>query len=443
MPKEKKETGTLKVPQHKLTAKGKIILILALCFAAVGLFAYLNRPTAIDRLSLTYLDNLTKSSLAYEIPESYADSYEVKDATIYGESLVLYQDNYEKEGRDDLYGKGVVLKNLETGKETTFNFSGGADGGVNLGRLDPGVYEVYVYDSYTKKRVYFNEPFESDVFTTMRRGKKVNDIVLTANTDYLERFKTKLDKNYLFLTVTDSLPKVKVVDVLIDPSGLVSYMNGPGVYEGYKSEYIDEAQASYSLALKIQEQLQAAGLKAEIAREESQDLGYYGAGSRIGIGYQKQAKVFLGLTMEETDESRPYLVGSPMTSGLLPNLLALKLHQNGVETAEVSKTSYLDPGVMLDPLTVDEEGHQTRFSISPQIRETGGKATFAGRNSSWTANSSFADSNGMYGVLLCYAGTESPESQVYFLEHEDAIAASLAQGILEYFEIPDNGGNQQ
>ena len=442
MRKELKETVQKLKPKHKLTSSGMIALAMVICFAAVGLFVYFTKPNAIDKLSLTYLDNLSSSSLAYDLQDSFEDSYKIRDFTIYGESLGLYENSYESEDRDGLYGKNVMLKNLETGQERMFNFGGGIDGGVDLGMLDPGVYEVYVYDNYTQKRVYCSQPIESEVFTTVRRDKEVNDIILTANKDYLEKFGVEMDRNYLFLTVTDSLPRVKVVDVMIDPSGLVSYMNGPGVAEGYVSDVINEAQASYSLAEKIQQYLQDAGLKVEISRGEDQDLGYYGAGSRIGLGYQKQAKVFLGLTMTDSEEVFPYLLTSPLTNGSLANAMAYKLHQNGVELANVTNASYLDSGAALDQTVVDEKGQLTRWSATPQIRETGGKATFAGTNDSWKANSGFAQSNGMYGVVMCYATTVSADSQMYFLDHEDAIAKSLAEGILDYFHIDAEGGSR-
>lgn len=431
MPEKKKR-------KFKLTTKGLVVVVILIGMILIGLFALLSRPSAIDRLSLTYLDNLDKTSLGYEIPDTYEQSYAISDYTIYGETLVLYRDSYQDEDYDDLYGKNVMLKNLETGAEQIFTFAGGADSGISLGQLDPGVYEVYVYDQYTKKRVYFEEPMElEEAFTTMRRNKEILNITLDADSDYLKKLGITQDRNYLYLTVTDSLPKVKYIDVLIDPSGLESYLNSTAYATGYTSATIDESAASYQFAEEIKSYLQEAGLRVEVTRSSNEANGYTGSDSRVGIGYAKQAKVFLNLAMSAGEADRPYIVVSPYTTGGLANRIVHVLEQNGIELYDAGSSTLLDAGATFDTLMLNDDYTYSAWEYYPQLRESGGKATWTGTLSSYNGNSDYSDAYGMYGMIFYYASDDSEESQTYFLTNEGEMAKSIAQGILEYFEIPE------
>lgn len=423
------------------------ILLCAVCgILAVGLYVWNSQPDEIDKLSLTYLDSLKGKDLAADPQSSYENVLDIKDYTIYGETLNLYANPYSFEQRDALYGRNAMVRNLETGQEYSFTFGGGADSGIDLGLLDPGVYEVYVYDeSYKPQRAYMDEPFSQALITTMRRNKRVNVVQMDADSEFLSRFGIPADRNYLYLTVTSSLPRVKINDVLIDPSGLVSYLYGNGSDHGYVSGTIDEAEASYDLALQIQMYLENAGLRVQLTRNGDTPENYYGENGRIGQGYNTQAKVFLGLTMVEGEEDRPFILSSPFSVGSLSNAMVYAMKANGVELAEVSTLPRLNQGSGYDTLQVDENYKQTPWSLYPQLRETGGRATFAGTYPAAVSNEMFKDDNGMYAVLLCYASTDSSASQEYFLQNREAIARSAAEGILDYFHIPlpDQDQNSQ
>lgn len=442
MPKKRK----ISIKRRKVSLRFWILLC-ALCgIFAVGLFVWQSQPDEIDRLSLTYLDSLKGKDLAASPQSSYENVLNIEDYTVYGETLNLYAAPYSFEERDALYGRNAMVRNLETAQEYSFTFGGGADSGIDLGVLDPGVYEVYVYDdTYTPQRAYMEKPFSENVLTAMRRNKRVNTIRMDADSEFLLRFGIPADRNYLYLTVTSSLPRVKVNDVVIDPSGLVSYLYGNGSEYGYASSVIDEAAASYDLALQIQMYLENAGLRVQLTRTADAPENYYGENGRIGIGYTSQAKVFLGLSMVEGEEDRPFVLSSPFTVGSLGNAMAYAMKENGVETEKVSALPRLNEGSGYDTLMADEKYQQTPWSLYPQLRETGGRTTFAGMYSGAVSNEMFQENNGMYAVLLCYASTDSVSSQEYFLQNREAIARSVAQGILDYFHIPlpDQDQNSQ
>lgn len=432
----------LKKPFKNSKRKISVRFWIALCalagISAVGVYIWQSQPDEIDRLSLTYLDSLKDKDLAASPQSSYESAAEIQDYTVYGETLGLYASPYTFEERDDLYGRNILARNLETGQEYTFTFGGGADSGIDLGSLDPGVYELYAYDeTYTPQRLYMKDKFSEDIVTTMRRSKRVNTVRLDADSDFLSRFGIPADRNYMYLTVTSSLPRVKIIDVLIDPSGLVSYLYGNGTEQGYSSDLITEDRASYELAIQIQMYLEEAGLRTQITRQDGEPAGYYGENGRIGQGYRAQAKVFLGLSMAEGEENRPFILSSPFTVGNLSNAMVYAMANNGLQLAEVSTLPRLNTGSGYDTLQVNEAYEQTPWSLYPQLRETGGKTTFAGTYPAAASNEMFKDSNGMYAVMLCYASTDSRESQEYFLQNREVIARSAAQGILEYFNIPD------
>lgn len=429
-----KTSGTTK-KHFNLSLKARIMLIVLAGVVVIGLFLFQNRTTILDRLSLTYLDQLNKDNLAYTPQASFDNRFEIRDYTIYGESLVLYKDRYNQDDYDDLYGRIAMLKSLEGGEEYFFTFSGGVDNGIELGSLPPGVYEVYVYDDYTPQRVYMNDKFESDPFITIRRNKEVTSIVLDADSDFLHKFDIEGDQNYLYLTVTDQLPRVKTIDVIIDPSGLAAAMSGPIYEEGYNENGFEESRVSYQLAMQVQSYLEDAGVRTEITRDADEAKTYYGTHGRLALGYEKQAKVYLGLSMSEEDEPYPYILSSPFTSGSLANEIAWTMQNNGVLMSNVSSLQRLNEGTGFDQLNLTAEDTLSNFSSDARIRETGGKATYAGQREGMEANANHSDSNGLYGILFCYASMENPGSQQYYLENQDAIARSIAQGILNYFQI--------
>ncbi len=430
---KKKRRGILR----RLTYKGWILVVAVFSLILVGLFLYINRSTEIDRLSLTYLDNLSADSLGVSLQSDFADTYSVQDYTIYGESLNLYGARYQNGVRDELYGRNVLLRNIETGEQLTYTFAGGADTGIPLGQLDPGVYEIYVYDGFTPKRVYMTDEFHSDPFTTMRRDKTVYTVDLDASKDFLKKFGVETDENYLYLTVTSSLPKVRIIDVMIDPSGLVKYELSNMIENGYVSDTFNEAEQSYDFARQIQTYLEEAGLRAEISREREEASSYYGVKSRIGSGYSKQAKVFLGLSMSDSDSSLPYIMASPFSDGLLANSISYALTNSGIELQTIySAPERLDQGVAFDTWQTGAEGETLPYTLYPQLRESGGKVTYAGLAAGSENNSGFSSNPGMYGVEFFYASTENPASQAYFENNRDLMAKSIAQGIIDYFDIP-------
>lgn len=415
-----------------------ILMVVCISLVIVSVFVYLNQPTDLDRLNNTYLDIVQDPQKISEgVVTNIQDEYELKDFTIYGENLIFYAEPYSPES-DDLLGKNVVLRNVETGQETFYTFDSAIDSGISLGTLDEGIYEIYVYDHYLRKRVYFADTLYSEPFYTMRRDGRVKNVQIVADRDYLKNYKVEFDKNYAFLTVISQMPKIKVVDIILDPSGNVYNDYANSLDTGMGNSRIMETETSMQLALKVKEHLEKAGLRVRLSREGDETSGYYGTDSRAGKGYASSAKVFLNLSMlndENTLYNRPYMMISPLTKSSLANHVAYYMMENGLELTNAVAEEMLEQGVTYDGYVQKEDGSFTHFSQFPQLRETGGKATFAGESDISTANQQYEDAYGMYGIMFRYCNLANDDSITYYLDHEDEIARLLANGILDFYGI--------
>lgn len=414
-----------------------MLFLIAIALACVSIFLYASRPTPIDRLGLEYTEILDKEAVKSNLKAKYKKSYELKDYTIYGETLSFYNKKYSKVAKSN-NSMSILAVNVETKEEIMFYCSGGVDSGIDLAELPEGLYEVYVYDNYVKKRVYFKKEVESTNFSTMRRDGQVKNITLQASKDYLSDFDLEMDKNYLFISVVENIPMVKTIDVLIDPGGNVYSSQTNTVDYGVGNDLINEADASYKLAKKIKKELESHGLKVELTRDKDGTPSYYGKTDRAGLGYESQAKLFLSLGMY-VDESitRPILMASPYTSGLLANQVAFDLSSLGIELQDISSDDGLNDGVLYDSFQQDEEGNYTNYELYPQLRETGGKATFTGKAESASENKQYANSYGMEGLYIQYANLASIDSINYYKENRQSIIDGIVNGILNYYKIEE------
>lgn len=429
-PVSAKNTGKNRKRKRRLTRKGKIaltvaVLVIVLCISLL----FMRQPSVAERLSLTYLDSLTLSDLNSKPQESYADKTRVGDYTIYGTSLVFYDQTYSPLETDGYFGRNVKLVNIKTGEEITTTFTGGGDSGIDLQNLPAGVYEVYLTNGYTYARAYSDEEMHSSPLITMRNDKKVCSVQVDASKDYLDKFSIDTDENYIFLTVTESLPIVKVTDVVIDPSGYLVDPNGMPL-EWYSEGSFDESEHSWEFAQRIARYLESAGLRVTFSRDKEELKGYAGENSRAGIGYSSQAKIFLSLTMSDAEQPYPYMISSPFTNGVLGNSISSALLSDGILLSTPVVSSQLNIGNTYDQLTVDEAYELEPYSLFPALRETGGRLTSAGQSEQWKANEMFSQSYGMNSLVFCYASSQNEASRTYFLENEDTLARGIAQGIL-------------
>ena len=132
----------------------------------------------------------------------------------------------------------------------------------------------------------------------------------------------------------------------------------------------------------------------------------------------------------------PYIITSPYTNALLANEIAYYMKGHGISMTPVSTESRLQEGVCFDVIYQGEQGDDfTSWEMYPQIRESGGKSTFAGQVAHASENKIYADSYGMYGLYFTYANINVDESIDYYLSNKEKIAKNLSKGLLQYFRV--------
>lgn len=412
-----------------------ILLVVTIALVVVSVFLYSTRPTKLDELNISYLETMDKKVIKKSVETQFKHSFELKDYTFYGEKFKVFGDPYSTKA-DCLQGNNIVLHNVETEQDYNFVLNDRAESGVDLNDLDDGLYEIYVYDHYIKKRAYFSSPIEADTFSTIRRNDEVKTIDFQADKDLLKKFDLKMDKNYAFLTVKTNIPRVKTIDVLIDPCGNAYNDKSHVVDLGVGNDRIMEKDASMYLAKKLKKELEKYGLRVELTRNEESTPGYYGESGRAGMGYEKGAKVFVSLGMiVDENVNRPMMLVSPYTYGLLANEVAYRFQKTNLELYGKGYPGFLLPGVQFDSFRLDDNNEYSKFEVYPQLRETGGKATFAGEADFAKGNSQFRNKAGMESVYFLFANLDNNDSIEYYFEHREDMAKEIANAIAKYYEI--------
>lgn len=431
-----KKVKKAKKKQRKISIHGWIIFIILLATVLVSAYIYTNLPNELDKISEDYISTLKRSVVQEKVQTSFDETYEASDYLFYGETLSLFGEAYGESELDSFLGKAIQLENIETGTQYSFTLSGKGDAGISLGQLEEGVYDIFIYDQYTKKRVYFPAPLKSKTLVTMRRNGTVKNITLEAGKDLFKDFNVELDKDYAYIVVKDSIAQKDIIDVLIDPSGNVLNELTNDVDQGVSNNKIVEKDSSYQLAQELKTELEKYGLKVQLSRNESDAVGYYGKDGRVGQGYEQQAKVFINLEMcDDSNITRPFFRVSPLTNASLANQITYYFNQDGLELDyPYSSSDLLESGVIFDTYIVDNDYNVTHFSLYPALRESGGKATFTGQLND-LGNQDYKNAFGMNTISFVYANIENADSINYYQEHESQIVKALAQGIASYYQL--------
>ena len=366
--------------QRKYKVRWKIavplILLVALVLYAVAGLLFPQKKEEAKKFTVC---GLNSEETIHLLNKKAADTLTVRDYVFYGESLGLYTQTYDAKGdKDELAGKTVELHNLCTDETIPMTMDSTADQKITLEDLNPGYYEITVIDNLVKKRVIFDRTLHSDTFTTVQRKGNVNAIKLIADQDLLKDYDSKLDQNYLFLSVEKAKPKEGDIDVLLDPYG----MNMDLTYvpdEGNKGNGITEYKETYKAAVWMKEELEQHGLRVEITKSDAseQPKPAYGKDGRLADGYQKHARYYIYLrfnTNPDENVSGMEIWHSAYSSPTLGKNIMYGLEKK----LKMSGSAYTDannPGVGASPLI------SGGYNMYSNIREAGGRATMAGKGS--------------------------------------------------------------
>ncbi|MDH6365917.1 MULTISPECIES: N-acetylmuramoyl-L-alanine amidase [unclassified Breznakia] len=429
--------------RRKLNYKVVIPLLVLLVF-----IAYLGFHLAFGNTKETHenytICNFSGEKTVETIHHKMKDDFTVADYTFYGESLALFKNAYTGEVSDPLSSMTVKLKNLCTGEETPYVLDKGLDRKVLLTNLSDGIYEIYVSENLTDKRVVFDGDVDDSITTITRNGKNKEVRVFT-DQNILKDYDVKLKKNYLFLEISETKLKKDAYDVAIDPAGLDSSFTNGVVSNGNEGNGLVEAKEMYDAALSLKEKLESKGLKVLILRNDSDVTDTYGRDGRIAKAYNAGAKYYFRLAFD-VDVSSDTTGFNILYSGHASNMFAARIgydfHQKtGLKGCTIYMKTTDEMGVIQAALINGLLDERQVYDSDLWLRETGGRATQAGLYSENTkkGTASFAYNNpyGMNTLNIYFGFVSNRDDANTWKQQKEQIITSLADSISTYLQLED------
>lgn len=369
---------------------------------------------------------------------TYTDTIVVRDYLLYGETLNLFSDTYVLGEKDYFIGKTIVLKNVCDDYEWVYMMESFIDSQIPLELLPNGFYEVYIIDNLIQKRVISNSEIDELFLPVNRDGNgKTVEILAKKDLGSSDEREVSLDQNYLYINVKDSSneDRVDVYDIVLD--GAHSTYVGNSVEKGRSAFNVIEANETVRMAILIQEELEKAGLKVYMTRDDSEDvIDFYGEDGRLYNAYASQAKYYVELNMiysnlEERNGaimsyshfSSNRFATTVFKSYLAANIISAYGNDSSTNIAGVKAASLYDG-----------------FDSIPVIRESGGRILGAGTmseasqtNASFNAEERF----GMQTISIDMIHLSNESDVTNFINNEETLAKAIAQGIIEYLRIEE------
>lgn len=416
-----------------------ILAVIVMLLLAGGI--WLLRPssqTATDRFRVC---SLSEQQTLKALHKNSNEVLLVQDYLYYGESLALYEQPYSPEAEDTLSGNTVELYNVCSGESISMTMENYVDQKIHLDELEPGFYEVYIIEDLVRKRVAFTEALSENRFTTVKRNGKVNRVELIADKQLLKDYGKEVDQHYVFLSVQEETPAEMDVDVLIDPYGMNMDLTWlPD--EGYSGGGLKEYEETYEAALLLKEELESYGLRVAISKASAEDEGKaYGENGRLAKGYDANARYYLFLRFNYNEANKDIRGFEIHNSYYCSHTLARSIiYQMEKELSMPISPLYSNPndiGIVTSYLMKSELDNKTLYDSNLYLRESGGRATLAGRYSktSQEQNAAFAQANGMQGLEIDFGYLSNSEDIAYWKKHKKAIIQTLAKAFAEGINV--------
>ncbi len=370
---------------------------------------------------------------------SYTDIIEMNDYLLYGETLNLYANTYHLGENDYFIGKTVVLKNVCDGYEWVYMLESYVDNQIPLELLPNGFYEVYIVDNLIQKRLVSSNEID-EIFYPVNRDGTAKTIELLAQKDLssTDERTIELNQNYLYINVKDSEPeeRVEVYDIVLD--GAHSTYVGNSVEKGRSAFNMIEANETVRMAILVQEELEVAGLKVYMTRDDSEDvIDLYGEDGRLYNAYQSNAKYYVEFNMifSNLEERNGAIMSySRFSSNRFATTVFKSYINAGIISAYGNESSTNIAGVKAASLY---EGYDS----IPVIRESGGRILGAGTMSEASQTNAFFNAEERFGIQtisidMIHISNENDVTN--FVNNEQILAKAIAQGIIEFLRIEEN-----
>lgn len=358
----------------------------------------------------------------------------IKDYNFYGESLNLYFESYGDDitKSNTLNGKSVILKDLiNSNNVVTFaDLTKDVDNQINLNKLTPGFYSLYIVDGDVTFRAYYQSVLSvNNTFYTVSRYGKNYKIEVIADKHLFDEINSEkkkpltdvLDQNYIYIkvTVAEEYPQY---DIALSTSPALT-MSGISLVGEQVGDFI-EAQQVYELALKVKSELEAKGLRVLILKDEyGQDIQFYGKGGTLEKAYKSGAKYMIHLDMDFYGKTG--IMYANRSSGRMAKAI---FNYISTETDIYPNEKYLSK------CDVDTNGVT---DLQYEIREAGGVVLSAGVYSESSQKNTFAYNN-KYGIdttQIVTINMSDSKARSLWSQQKDKVASAIVKGILEYLQI--------
>ncbi len=367
--------------------------------------------------------------------------------TIYGKYMNLEgtlnnKDNYQLILKNNEIEKSydISIEDDEVFGNTIFKTSQYINSGINLEKLEVGEYIILLKDlTIDKYYTLINDTeYHDNNYYTMTKNSKNNHITfkdLTFN-----------EKKYWVINVKEEVLPEEYVDIVIDPGhGGVDTGAGNGKY--------NESKYTLLYAKALRDELENAGLKVKLTREEDVKIDHYGVGSRTGIPYEVKAKLMLSIHLNSSNSKKQR--GVEIYKAYYDNNDYAKLLADNIVNEVGTIYSITPQNKILDGVYMRKYSKSDIASFIKEakqkgyepydftddltyyyfIRETGGimtKAFSDGRNPKYSANPYRNYNQGVEAYLCELAYISQSDDLKLILSSQDKYISALKTSVLSY-----------
>ncbi len=338
------------------------------------------------------------------------EKIKLDDITVYNESINVDYSN-SKEHTIDL------VKSDDLKEKTTYQTTENADEGIEASEIENGKY--YLADG--EKYLTSPDQFETIEFYTLTRDNVNQHIVISYNHQ----------ADAIMLSKEDAELPAEVYDIVIDPGHGGDDTGSIGV-DGTTLE----KDMALMISQKLKTDLEEMGYKVKMTRESDENPGNianleeYGEGSRIGIPYESQAKLFISMHYNTGGGSGYEVYSSVNTSNQFVSEI-----QNAINESldRSQKVNYCEQGNCKVPLTYETlDSNDDDVDYFFAVREVGGRSipTFSEKNI-YRENTTGAE-----GIILESGYIDNLEELKYLNDEEtmEKITAELSTAIDKYIK---------
>ena len=406
-----------------------VTAIVAIIVSIVFLAFYFNSQKEEPLKTSFEVCDLSQEEIVEKFSQNqYKDLLSMQDYFFYGETLSVFDEEYDITKANSLLGKTVIVENVCTNEEYFYLIDDDVDGQIPLEQIPEGLYEVFVNVDMVKKRVVVEDKLNDEI-SLVRRNNKSKKASLIANKNMFDDRinKNVLNENYLFLNIEDN-KNTSDYDIVLDAEHSTNTTGWHDDY-GVKIDGMIEAKETYAMAEIVKEELEKSGLKVLLTRKDKDEIvNVYGEDGRLDRAYKSNAKYYVEMGWSRSRAEGLKVYNSRFSSIHFAGNIASYLLEN--TSLQASRNN----GVYYAPAYNGLDGIMT-------IRETGGKALSAATVSDLAieGNKSFAYNNrhALETISIEFITTDNEAEVKAWKKNRNLWAKELANAIISFLDMDD------